>query len=140
MIGSGFINFVSTVATCHILHKAEEAGLLDQMSYSERMDDLSFAWGKSDAPFAPAADDGYWAHTLKTVFEELEALRLSAPVPKPEPRKHGRKPKPKDRGEGKPKRLVGCPRKNTRLCYPYGLLSFFRRVELAFVQQSKKHT
>ena len=82
------------------------------MSYGELMDDLSSAWRKTDAPEDPATDDGYWIHTLKIVFDELEALGLSKPVPKPEPKKRGRKPKPKDETEQKPMRPRGRPRKN----------------------------
>ncbi len=84
VIGSEFINFLSTVATCRILKKTEAAGLLDNMSYAELMDDLSSAWRRTDAPADPATDDGCWVHTLQTVFEELEALGLSKPAPKPE--------------------------------------------------------
>ena len=112
VIGSEFINFLSTVATCRILRKAEVAGLLDNMSYAELMDDLSSAWRRTDAPAEPATDDGGWVHTLQTVFEELEALGLSKPIPKPEPKKRGRKPKPKDPENLKPKRPRGRPRKN----------------------------
>jgi len=112
VIGSEFVNFISTVATCRIIKKAEQAGLLGQMSYGDLMDDLSSAWRKVDAPVEPSTDDGCWVHTLKTVFEELEALGLSKPVPKPEPKKRGRKPKPKDQTDLKPKRPRGRPRKN----------------------------
>lgn len=112
VLGNEFINFISTVATCRIVRKAERAGLLKSMSYGELMDDLSSAWRRTDAPAEPATDDGGWVHTLVSVFEELEALGLSKPVPKPEPKKRGRKPKPKDQTEQKPKRLRGRPRKN----------------------------
>ena len=112
VIGSEFVNFISTVATCRIIKKAEQAGLLKQMSYGDLMDDLSSAWRRTDAPKDPSTDDGYWVHTLNTVFEELEALGLSKPVPKPEPKKRGRKPKPKDQAEPKPKRPRGRPRKD----------------------------
>ena len=112
VIGSEFINFLSTVATCRILKKAEAAGVLDNMSYAELMDDLSSAWRRTDAPVEPATDDGCWVHTLQTVFEELEALGLSKPILKPEPKKRGRKPKPKDPENLKPKRPRGRPRKN----------------------------
>ena len=112
VIGSEFVNFISTVATCRIIKKAEQAGLLDHMSYGDLMDDLSSAWRRTDAPADPATDDEYWVHTLKTVFEELEALGLSRPVPKPEPKRRGRKPKPKDQVELKPKRPRGRPRKD----------------------------
>jgi hypothetical protein len=113
VIGSEFINFISTVATCRIIRKAQNVGLLEKMSYGDLMDDLSSAWRKTDAPEEPATDDGYWVHTLQLVFDELEALGLSKPVPKPEPKKRGRKPKPKDETEQKPKRKRGRPRKNS---------------------------
>ena len=96
VIGSEFVNYISTVATCRIIKKAEQAGLLDHMSYGDLMDDLSSAWRRTDAPDDPSTEDGYWVHTLKIVFEELEALGLSKPIPKPLPRKRGRKPKLKD--------------------------------------------
>ena len=37
VIGSEFINFISTVATCRIIRKAQNAGLLEKMSYAELM-------------------------------------------------------------------------------------------------------
>lgn len=112
VIGSEFINFISTVATCRIIRKAENAGLFENMSYDDLMDDLMSAWRRIDAPADTATDDGYWVHTLQIVFDELKALGLSKPVPKPEPKKRGRKPKPKDETEQKPKRPRGRPRKN----------------------------
>ena len=112
VIGSEFVNYISTVATCRIVKKAEQAGLLNKMSYGDLMDDLSSAWRKTDAPNDPATDDGYWVHTLKKVFEELEALGLSKPIPNPEPQKSGRKPKPKDETNLKPKRSLGRPKKD----------------------------
>lgn len=93
VIGSEFVNFISTVATCRIIRKATKAGLLTHLSYGELMDDLSSAWRIADAPQNPKSNDGYWVHTLQTVFTELEALGLSEAIPKPEPKKRGRKPK-----------------------------------------------
>ncbi len=114
VIGNEFINFLSTVATCRIIKKAREAGLFEKMTYGELMDDLMSAWRRTDAPTTdPTTDDGYWVHTLRTVFDELEALGLSRPLPKPEPKKRGRKPKPKDQTELTPKRPRGRPRKNS---------------------------
>ena len=92
VIGSEFVNFISTVATCRIIKKAREAGLFEKMSYGELMDDLSSAWRRTDAPADPATDDGGWVHTLQIVFDELEALGLSRPVPKSEPKKRGQNP------------------------------------------------
>lgn len=77
------------------------------------MDDLISVWHRTGAPEEPATDDGYWVHTLQTVFEELEILGLSKSIPKPAPKKRGRKPKPKDLTEQKPKRPRGRPRKNS---------------------------
>lgn len=114
VIGSEFVNFISTVATCRIIKKATQTDLLSKMSYGELMEDLSSAWRKVDAPAEPETGDGYWVHTLKYVEEELEILRLSKPEPKPEtePKKRGRKPKPKDPSEQKPKRPRGRPKKS----------------------------
>ena len=58
VMGNEFINFLSTVATCRIIRKAGKAGLLDNMSYAELMDDLSSAWRRMDSPTEPATDDG----------------------------------------------------------------------------------
>ena len=113
LIGSEFINFISTVATCRMTRKAREVGLLNNMSYGDLLEDLSSAWRKADAPVDPSTDDGYWVHTLKTVFEELELLGLSKPVPQPEPKKRGR-PK-KEITHEKPKRPRGRPRKNPQM-------------------------
>ncbi len=107
VIGREFINFLSTVATCRIVQKAQEAGLLGKMSFGELMDDLSSAWRKADAPAEPSSNDNGWVHTMQIVFDEPEALRLSKPVPKPEPKKRGRKPKPMDQAEQSPKRPRG---------------------------------
>ena len=110
VIGSEFINFISTIITCRLIRKAREAELLKLMSYGDLMDDLNSAWRKVDAPEKPASDDNGWVHTNAGVFEELEALGLSKPVPKPEPKKRGRKRK--EPVENKPKRPRGRPRKN----------------------------
>ena len=110
VIGSEFVNFITTVMTCRIIRKATRAGLLNKMSYGDLMDDLSSAWRKTDAPQKPKRDDGCWVHALQIVFEELEALGLSEPVPKPEPKKRGRKKKEPE--VSKTKRPRGRPRKD----------------------------
>ena len=96
VIGSEFINFISTLATCRVIRKVRIAGLLKKMTYGELMDDLSSAWRMVDAPTPPKSDDGYWVHTLNTVFAELEALGLSVPVPVQMPQKRGRPKKNPD--------------------------------------------
>ena len=111
LLGSEFINFISTVLTCRMLRKARETGLLEKISYGDLLDDLSSAWRMVDSPEEPSTDDGFWVHTLGYVFNELEALGLSKPIPKPVPKKRGR-PR-KNPVEDKPKRSRGRPRKNT---------------------------
>ena len=110
LIGSEFINFISTVITCRLIKMARTAGLLAVMSYGDLMDDLNSAWRKVDAPDIPASNDDGWVHTNVGVFEELEALGLSIPAPKPEQKKRGR-PR-KEPVEDKPKRPRGRPPKN----------------------------
>ena len=115
VIGSEFVNFISTLITCRIINKAQKSGVLKEMSYGEMMDDLSSAWRMTDAPLnVPASsDDEYWVHTLNTVMETLEKLGLSVPAAKPEPKKRGRKPKVKEQSETTPRRPRGRPRKVT---------------------------
>ena len=96
VIGSEFVNFISTVITCRLIKKARDAKLLEKMSYGELMDDLSSAWRLVDSPDVPETGDGYWVHTLSTEFEEMEALGLSKPIPKPIPKKRGRPRKKPD--------------------------------------------
>ena len=113
VIGSEFINFIATVITCRLVKKAREAQLLEKMSYGDLMDDLSTAWRMKDAPGEPSTGDKYWVHTLKTVFEELEALGLSKPIPQPVAKKRGRPRKnPVEETADKPRRPRGRPRKN----------------------------
>lgn len=111
LLGSEFINFISTVLTCRMLRKAQETGLLEKASYGELLDDLFNAWRMVDSSEKPTIDDGFWVHTLSYVFDELEALGISKPIPKPVPKKRVR-PR-KNPVEDKPKRPRGRPRKNT---------------------------
>ena len=90
VVGSEFVNFISTVITCRLIKKARDAKLLEKMSYGELMDDLSSAWRLVDSPDVPETGDGFWVHTLLPEFEEMEALGLSKPIPKPIPKKRGR--------------------------------------------------
>ena len=43
VIGSEFVNFITTVMTCRIIRKATRVGLLNKISYGDLMDDLSSA-------------------------------------------------------------------------------------------------
>lgn len=111
LLGSEFINFISTVLTCRMLRKAQETGLLEKVAYGELLDDLSSSWRMIDSPKEPSTDDGFWVHTLGYVFDELEALGLSKPTPKRMAKKRGR-PRKISAGN-KPSRPRGRPRKNS---------------------------
>lgn len=109
VIGSEFINFIANVITCRIINKAIKLDLMNKISFTDLIDDLTTAWRRTDAPNNPKTNDEYWVHTFDYVFDYLEAFGLSEPIAKPEPKKRGRKPKPKVE---KPKRPRGRPRKN----------------------------
>ena len=81
MIGSEFINFISTTLTCRMLKKAEDAGLLKDDSWVDLMDDLSSAWRRVDGPMPPKADDSAWVHTIPKVMNLLTALGLAVKPP-----------------------------------------------------------
>lgn len=109
VIGSEFVNFISTVLTCRMVKKAREARLLENMTYGDLMDDLSSAWRNVEASDQlPETGDKYWVHTMKYAIEELEVLGLSKPIPKPEPKKRGR-PRKKP-VENAPKKKPGKPK------------------------------
>lgn len=115
VIGSEFINFIATIATCRIIRKASDAKLLDKISYGELMDDLSSAWRKVDVPTSapddiPTSNDGGWIHTLPMVFEELEALGLSRPAANSQIER--KKTQKKSADPTTPKRPRGRPRKD----------------------------
>ena len=85
VIGSEFINFISTTLTCRMIRKAEDAGLLKDDSWADLMDDLSSAWRRVDGPMPPKADDSAWVHTIPKVMNLLTALGLAAKPPEETP-------------------------------------------------------
>ena len=44
LIGSEFVNFISTLITCRIVERMEKTELLKEMTYQELMEDLTDAW------------------------------------------------------------------------------------------------
>jgi len=121
VIGSEFVNFISTLITCRIVNKASEAKLFEEMTYEELMDDLSEAWRKvgekdiksEDLDVIPKSSDNNWVHTIGKVKTTLEVLGLAIPEPNiTVPKKRGR-PAKKDKEDKKQKRPVGRPRKNS---------------------------
>ena len=111
VIGSEFVNFISTTVTCRILRKARTAGVLKDRTYGEMMDDLSEAWRRTGSPESPSSGDNFWIHTLKESFELMEALGLSTPVEAAAPKKRGR-PKKNPEVVNTPARPRGLPREN----------------------------
>ncbi len=98
VIGSEFINCIAATLTCRMLHKAEAAGLLDNDSWSDLMDDLSTAWRRVDGPLPAQSDDDAWVHTtpsIKAILEKLGLSEKSKPTPVGELVKPGRRGRPK---------------------------------------------
>lgn len=111
VMGSEFVNFVSTLMTCRMLRKATRAGLLDKCTWGDLIDDLSQAWRDTDAPLPPASSDGHWMHVTGREFTEMETLGLSKADPKPESKKRRLKTQKPEDFIG-PKRHRGRPRKH----------------------------
>ena len=110
VIGEEFVNFIATILTSRMTKKADEAGLLDTMSYGELMDDLSSAWRSvKGESVKPKDNDRCWIHTLPSVMEELVRLELATCTK--EKRSPGRPRKEKPVSDA-PKRPRGRPRKN----------------------------
>lgn len=132
--GLEFVNFICTLLTCRIMNKASDAGLLNEMSFANLLDDLNSAWRRTDCTIheKPMLQDGYWIHTIPKVEEILAKLDIALPNPdeeakkkelqkqkrdekkavlaeKNEPKHRGRPPKPVTEMP-KPKRPVGRPR------------------------------
>ena len=110
VIGEEFVNFIATILTSRMARKADEAGLLDTMSYGELMYDLSSAWRlvKGDDG-KPKDNDRYWIHTLPSVMDELVKLDLVTCTKVKRSPGRPRKEKP---ASDAPKRPIGRPKKN----------------------------
>ena len=105
-----FGNFIATILISRMAKKADEAGLLDTMSYGELIDDLSSAWRSiKGESVKPKDNDRCWIHTLPSVMEELVKLNLATCTK--EERSPGRPRKEKPFSDA-PKRPIGRPRKN----------------------------
>jgi hypothetical protein len=106
VIGSEFINFISSVMTMRLVREFDDTGLSRKMSYSEIMGELK------SAKKARITDGGDWLFVRFTAHTE-ETLRILGILPRdvsPEPKKRGRPRKPVD--PDRPKRRPGRPRKN----------------------------
>ena len=77
VIGSEFINLISTTIISRILQRCEQLGLLDDCTYANLMHDLRTCWRKVDATDEVLSGDDSWVHTYKRGFQILETLGLS---------------------------------------------------------------
>lgn len=78
VIGEEFVNFIATILTSRMAKKADEACLLDTMSYGELMDDLFSAWRSAKGESVkPKDNDRHWIHMLPSVMDELVKLNLA---------------------------------------------------------------
>lgn len=92
VIGSDFVNFIAIVIICRILVKAEQAGILNDTTYGELIEDLKQTRRKTDVPLdqPPVSHDQYWSCAAEYDYEVMEALGLARPQPVPERRRPGR--------------------------------------------------
>ena len=88
--GAEFINFIATLLTTRMIHKADKAGLLEDMSFKDLFDDLGTAWRKVRDNDKPKADDRYWVHPFSYAIAELTVLGLIEGMPEPPKKKRGR--------------------------------------------------
>ena len=118
VIGSEFINFVSTVLTCRMVSKAKKAGVLNKTTYGDMLKDLSQIWRAKDCPVetSPRISDGNWFSPIKKNNEILVSLGLATgeefvktPAKRGRPKKQ---PSTENDQADKPKRPRGRPRKN----------------------------
>lgn len=122
VIGEEFVNTIASTVACRIFGAASDAGLLEESSLGDVMDDLSGVWRRSDAPDElPDRDDGRWVHPFEYAMDAMEALGLCAGRKAPEagyaetaekPKRPRGRPRKHPLVEEQPKRPRGRPRKN----------------------------
>ena len=118
VIGSEFVNFISTVLTCRMVSKARKAGVLNKTTYGDMLKDLSQIWRAKDCLVEPSPKitDDHWFSPIKKNNEILVSLGLATVEEPDKPKaKRGRPKKqpPEENGQAaKPKRQRGRPRKN----------------------------
>lgn len=101
VMGSEFINFISTLLTCRTVEKAQKAGLLKQVTYGSLIDELNMAWRQTKHTPCNVNEkikfnDPYWIHTTKIALNEMVLLGLVEPDEILSPKsksKRGRPPK-----------------------------------------------
>lgn len=95
LMESEFVNFISTLITCHIVESVEKYDMVKEMTCQEMIKDLTDAWQLTDAPDEAHSVDGNWVHVIEGIFVELEAIGLSIPDFNAQKKKLGRPPKKK---------------------------------------------
>ena len=96
--GLGLIASVSALITVRMLNAAQNAGLLDRMSFGELMARLRLVRRMEEhgsSGKVPDAGDGRWSVPDKSSMEILARLGLAGGMEVPAPRKRGRPPKRK---------------------------------------------
>jgi hypothetical protein len=93
VVGSEFINFLSSVISCRILRKADQAGVLNNLTYGSMMKKLGQAWRRTDDTREPVENDSGWFVTQLLDYEIMIKLGVCKALPKPPKKKPGPKPK-----------------------------------------------
>ncbi len=109
VIGSEFINFISTIITSRMVKAEREAGLLEKHSYGEILEDLREIWRLTESEEKADVQDNGWVHTTIEAKDILVKLGLATAPEAPKPKKKGR-PKKNTTLVEQPKRPRGRPR------------------------------
>jgi transposase len=88
IIGSEFINFISSLISCRILRKADQAGILKDITFGSMMDRLGQAWRRTDDAREPVEGDSSWFVTQELDYELMIKLhKQDFPGSRAEPRR-----------------------------------------------------
>lgn len=93
VIGSEFINFISSLISCRILRKADQVGILKDLTFGSMMDRLGQAWRRTDDAREPIEGDSSWFVTQELDYELMIKLGVCKALLKQPPKKRGPKPK-----------------------------------------------
>ncbi len=105
--GYEFIDLIAAIITARCVRKADEAGILKNITYTNLLSDLGQVWRDVKAPRKAKRDDNYWVHEFEEALDLMTKLGLCEPgLELVVPKKTGR---PKVTSS-KPKRPVGRPR------------------------------
>lgn len=95
VMGSEFINFLSSLISCRIFRKADNAHILEDTPFGEMLNNLNQCWRRTDDAREPVERDDSWLCSKYVDYNFMIKLGVCKALSKPAPKKRGRKPKKK---------------------------------------------